>query len=252
MKKRILVLFRYCSNEKVLIENFKKLEEKYGFKILPLYMKNLRMSIPIGNNLLTSGVATDVMREYEDENIQKIEKELKKNGINERLRVEIGSIKEIIEEYLKKVDCMIVDCSNELDEIIIDVLKIIYKPIFIVKNSVVDYKKIAIVSDDGIKINKSVTNFLKIIPEEDNFDLLSWKYDKDENNLLEYLKFKEKNINCKFFNSDNITKEEFFNEVNKYDFIVMGNLSRSFLFEKITKKMGLDLITNIEGTIFIG
>lgn len=252
MKKRILVLFRYCNNEKVLIENFKRLKEKYGFEILPLYVKNLRMSIPIGNNLLTSGVATDVMREYEDESISKIEKELKVNGINEKLRIEIGSIKDIVEDYLKKTDCILVDCSDELDEMIIDVLKAIYKPIFIVKNKVIDYKNIAIVSDDGIKINKSVTNFLKIIPDENKFDLLSWNYDKEENNLLEYLKFKEKNVTCKFYSSDMLTKEEFFKEVNQYDFIIMGNLSRSFLFEKITKKMGLDLISNIEGAIFIG
>lgn len=250
--KKVLVLFRYCNDETILIENYKKLQEKFGFDILPLYIRNVRMSVPLANNLLSTSITTEVISEYEDETIEKIKKALKASGIEKDLIVEVGIVKDVVEEYLKRVDCILMDSDENLDDILLDVLKYTYKPVFIVKKEICNFEKFAIVSDDGIKINKSVTNFTRIFPNIQEFDLLSFDFKNEKNNLLEYINFKGFKVNIKNFSSESISREKFIINLNNYDLIIMGNLSRSFFFEKITKKMGIDLVKNIKSAIFIG
>jgi hypothetical protein len=54
------------------------------------------------------------------------------------------------------------------------------------------------------------------------------------------------------FNQQFNTKDEFFQRMNEFDFIIMGNLSKSFFFEKITKRMGVEIIEKAIKPIFIG
>ena len=60
---------------------------------------------------------------------------------------------------------------------------------------------------------------------------------KEENNKLVYLTVKEINKVLK------IAKEE--------DVLIMGNLSNSYIFEKITKKVGVKIMEDVETTLFI-
>ncbi|MEG1978697.1 MAG: hypothetical protein RRZ91_07770 [Cetobacterium sp.] len=250
--KKILVLFKYYNDLKLTISNYKILNEKFGFKILPLYIKDLRTTIPIGSTFLTSGVVVDTVREFEDEYIEKLKKILKDEGIEEEINIEMGTNKEIIEKYLKKADLLLMEETEYLDDDFLEILKAIYKPIIIVNKQNSTFEKVAIISDDGIKINKSASNFFNLFPEYKEATILSWDYNEEENNLYEFLKEKGIDLKIELFNSKFNTKNDFFERINEFDFIVMGNLSKSFFFEKITKRMGVDLIEKLEKPIFIG
>ncbi|MGL4897140.1 MAG: hypothetical protein ACRC31_01740, partial [Cetobacterium sp.] len=45
-------------------------------------------------------------------------------------------------------------------------------------------------------------------------------------------------------------KEEYLNEVNNLDLLIMGNLSRGYFFEKITGKKGLNIMEKSQTSIF--
>ncbi|WP_297598170.1 hypothetical protein [uncultured Cetobacterium sp.] len=250
--EKVLVLFKYYNDAKLAIKNYKALKEKFGFKILPLYIKDLKITIPIGNTFLNSGVVIDTVREYEDDYIEKVRQLLENEKIEEELSVEMGLNKDIIEDYLKKTDLLLIEETGHLDDEFLEILKITYKPVIIVNREVSTFKKVAIVSDNGIKINKSTTIFLKLFPDYKDVTIISWNYNEEENELYTFLKEKGMDIKIELFNSKFNTKNEFFERVNQFDFIVMGNLSKSFFFEKITKRMGVDLIEKLEKPIFIG
>ena len=194
----------------------------------------------------------DILKEYEDEYIEDLKSLLLKEGVEEELVVEIGINKDIIQEYLKKVDCLMVEETEYLDEDFLDILKIVYKPVIIVNKNVSTFKNIVIISDDGVKINKSVNSFIRDFPQIKNVTLLSWNYKYQENHLLELLKRKGIEVKVEMFNQHFNTKDEFFQKMNEFDFIVMGNLSKSFFFEKITKRMGVEIIEKAIKPIFIG
>lgn len=249
--KRMLVVFRCYNDYKLVVDNFKVLEDKFNFKMLPLYIRELNSVIPVENALLNTGIADEMLKESELEYIEQLEEYLKLNGIKEKLIQETGYNKDIIEEYLKEADCILLNGGNTLSEIFLETLKISYKPVLIVNDKVSKYDNIAIVSDDGIKINKSVSSFINIFENKEHFTMLMWNYKNDKNHLLNYLEDKNKFVkveDCR----DITSKELFLEKVNKYDFVIMGNLSRSFFVEKITKRMGVNLMENIKGTIFIG
>lgn len=248
--EKILVLFKYYNDAKLAIENFKSLKKRFDFEILPLYVKELR--VPTGVTFLSPSMTMDILKEYEDEYIEDLKNLLLKEGIEEELVVEIGINKDIVQEYLKKVDCLMVEETEYLDEDFLDILKIVYKPVIIINKNVSTFKNVVIISDDGIKINKSVNSFIRDFPQIKNVTLLSWNYKYQENHLLELLKRKGIEVKVEMFNQHFNTKDEFFQKMNEFDFIVMGNLSKSFFFEKITKRMGVEIIEKAVKPIFIG
>ena len=248
--EKILVLFKYYNDARLAIENFKSLKKRFNFEILPLYVKELK--VPTGVTFLSPSMTMDILKEYEDEYIEDLKSLLKKENIDEELIVEIGINKDIIQEYLKKVDCLMLEEVEYLDEDFLDILKISYKPVIVVNKSVSKFEKIVIVSDDGVKINKSVNSFVRDFPQIKEVTLLSWNYKFEENHLLELLERKGLKVKVEMFNQQFNTKSEFFEKMNEFDFIIMGNLSKSFFFEKITKRMGVEIIEKATSPIFIG
>ncbi len=248
--EKIMVLFKYYNDAKLAIENFKSLKKRFDFEILPLYVKELR--VPTGVTFLSPSMTMDILKEYEDEYIEDLKNLLLKEGIKEELIVEIGINKDIVQEYLKKVDCLMVEETEYLDEDFLDILKIIYKPVIIVNKSISSFKNVVIISDDGVKVNKSVNSFIRDFPQIKSVTLLSWNYKYQENNLLELLERKGIEAKIEMFNQQFNTKDEFFQRMNEFDFIIMGNLSKSFFFEKITKRMGVEIIEKATKPIFIG
>lgn len=248
--EKILVLFKYYNDARLAIENFKSLKKRFNFEILPLYVKELK--VPTGVTFLSPSMTMDILKEYEDEYIEDLKNLLKRENIDEELIVEIGINKDIIQEYLKKVDCLMLEEVEYLDEDFLDILKISYKPVIVVNKSVSKFEKIVIVSDDGVKINKSVNNFIRDFPQIKEVTLLSWNYKFEENHLLELLQRKGIKVKIVMLNQQFNTKDEFFEKMNKFDLIVMGNLSKSFFFERITKRMGIEIIEKATSPLFIG
>ncbi|MDX8336067.1 MULTISPECIES: hypothetical protein [Cetobacterium] len=248
--EKILILFKYYNDSKLAIENYKSLKKNFNFEILPLYIKELKA--PTGVTFLSPSMTMDILKEYEDEYIEDLKKLLLKEGITETLNLEIGVTKEIVQEYLKKVDCLMVEETGFLDEEFLAILKVAYKPIIVINKSVSKFKDVAIVSDDGIKINKSVNNFIRDFPQIKNVTLLTWNYKSEENHLLDFLERKGIEAKVEMYTQQFNTKDEFIERMNEFDLIVMGNLSKSFFFEKITKRMGIEIIEKAKSPIFIG
>ena len=248
--EKILILFKYYNDAKLAIENFKSLKEKFDFEILPLYIKELK--VPTGMTFLSPSMTMDILKEYEDEYIENLKNLLKKEKIDEELTVEIGINKDIIQEYLKKVDCLMIEEVEYLDEDFLDILKVVYKPVIVINKNISKFESVVIVSDDGVKINKSVNSFIRDFPQIKEVTLLSWNYKFEENHLLDLLKRKGIKVKIDMFNQQFNTKDEFFEKMNEFDLIVMGNLSRTFFFERITKRMGIEIIEKAVKPIFIG
>ena len=238
--EKILVLFKYYNDSKLAIENFKSLRKRFNFEILPLYVKELR--VPTGVTFLSPSMTMDILKEYEDEYIEDLKNLLLKEGIKDELIVEIGLNKDIVQEYLKKVDCLMIEQTEYLDEDFLNILKIVYKPVIIINKNVSEFKNVVIVSDDGVKINKSVNSFVRDFPQIKRVTILSWNYKYEENHLLGLLERKGVDVKIEMLNQQFNTKDEFFQKMNEFDFIIIGNLSKSFLFEKITKRMGVEII----------
>ncbi|MGL4357590.1 MAG: hypothetical protein ACRCSY_02660, partial [Cetobacterium sp.] len=78
---KILVLFKYYNDAKLAIENYKSLKKRFGFEILPLYVKELK--VPTGVTFLSPSMTMDILKEYEDEYIQDLKEILIKEGIKE-------------------------------------------------------------------------------------------------------------------------------------------------------------------------
>ncbi|MGL6065438.1 MAG: hypothetical protein ACRC0R_00065 [Cetobacterium sp.] len=247
---KILVLFKYYNDAKLAIENYKVLKEKFNFEILPLYVKELK--VPTGITFLSPTMTLDILKEYEDEYIENLKDILDKEGLKEELIIEIGMIKQLIQEYLKKVDFIMVEETDYLDEDFLEILKVIYKPIIIINKSISKFEKVVVISDDGIKINKSIKNFVKDFPSIKEITLMTWNYKLEENNILDFLERKNMKVKIEMYNDSVNTKDEFFEKMNEFDLIVMGNLSKSFFFEKITKRMGVQIIEKANTPIFIG
>lgn len=248
--EKILVLFKYYNDSKLAIENFKSLRKRFNFEILPLYVKELR--VPTGVTFLSPSMTMDILKEYEDEYIEDLKNLLLKEGIKDELIVEIGLNKDIVQEYLKKVDCLMIEQTEYLDEDFLNILKIVYKPVIIINKNVSEFKNVVIVSDDGVKINKSVNSFVRDFPQIKRVTILSWNYKYEENHLLGLLERKGVDVKIEMLNQQFNTKDEFFQKMNEFDFIIMGNLSKSFFFEKITKRMGVEIIEKATKPIFIG
>ncbi|MGL4904514.1 MAG: hypothetical protein ACRC34_03345, partial [Cetobacterium sp.] len=246
----VLVLFKYYNDANLAIQNYKKLKEKFNFEIFPLYVKELK--VPTGVTFLSPSMTLDILKEYEDEYVDDLKALLEKEEIKQELIIDIGFTKELVQDYLKKVDYIMVEETDYLDEDFLDILKVAYKPVIVINKTVSKFENVAVISDDGIKISKSINNFVREFQQYKSLTMLTWNYSSDENNVLDFLERKGIAVKVEMYNEKFNTKDEFFNRMNEFDLIVMGNLSRSFFFEKITKRTGIEIIEKATIPIFIG
>lgn len=255
--KKVLLLFGSAGNREVLCDSAVYLRDNFSFEIHPLYIKDIRREevIPTsvegvvldpGNNVMVQEWET-----FENEEIKEIRNILFNKGINAKLSVEIGFIPDIVKEYMKISDLLLMSRTEYVSENTISLLKNQYKPLIMVGKNPLQLSKIGISTDDGVKINKSTTSFLNMFPQIESFTMLAWNYDSDENSLLEYLKDRDKEATFNNFQGD-MGKVEFYERIKQLDLLIMGNLSRSYFFEKITRRKGLNILENAQTSIFIG
>lgn len=73
--------------------------------------------------------------------------------------------------------------------------------------------------------------------------------EEKENYLESFIKGKKLKLNSKKFSKEDLGL--FIEECNKADVLIMGNLNNSYLFEKITKKIGIKIMESVDTTLFI-
>lgn len=255
--RKALLLFGNEMERENLIDSAVYLQNSLGFKIIPLYIKDMSRDKIIAastDGMMMSGRSPFIMQGWADmekEEIKGAEKLLKEKGISEILEVDIGLVAEIVTEKMKECDVLLIGKNETITEKIVSILKGNYKSIiFIGEKALTKMDKVLIANDDGVKINRSCYQFTNIFPEVKEFDSFSINKELEDNVLIEYLKGKEKIVNHEVLNTADYS--EVLEKINEYDFFVMGNLSRSYFFEKIVGKNGIKLLEKSKAPIFIG
>ncbi|MGL4628995.1 hypothetical protein [Cetobacterium sp.] len=256
--KKVLVVFSEGSKKNILIDSAIFFKKRFGYKIVPLYIKDVRrdeilpatmdgMIVNLSNNSFTQ--ERDAL---EEEEVKKLREKLESKGVKEPLNIEFGFPWDIIKEYMKCADLLMFEKGESLSESAITVLKNHFKPIIMVgEKGINSLEKVGISSDDGVKINKSVFSFINIFSEINSFSMYTLLYKIEENTLLKYLEEKGKKVEWKNFDGE-LAKEKYLEEINKLDLLIMGNLSVSYFFEKITGRKGLSIMEKSQASIFIG
>lgn len=252
--KKVVVLLKNGNDLDLILKSYLYLNAHFEFEIVPIYIRDIAYRIPISETVLNSGGAAEILNEMEDDFIAQVHEAFKRYKIESELLVqsEVGVDK--IKTLLKTADLLMLEQSIYLNDLFLDLLKIAYRPIIILRNKSLNFENISIVSNDGVKINKSVYNFLNLFPKLPlkRVPILTWNCDYEEHYLVELMKNKDVSSDVINFNSKDDTLKDFYFALNKSNLVIMGNLSRSFFFEKITNRTGLNLLENLNTSIFIG
>ena len=255
--RKALLLFGNEMERDNLIESAVYLQNSLGFKIMPLYIKDMSRDKIIAastDGMMMSGRSPFIMQGWADmekQEIEDIEKILKSKGIKVELEVDIGLVPEIVTDRMKSCDTLLIGKNEAITERIVSILKGNYKSIiFIGEKPLKGMEKIIIANDDGVKINRSCYQFTNLFPEVKEFTSFVINKEIEENHLLDYLEGKGKVVNHEVLNTADY--DEVLKKIDEYDFFVMGNLSRSYLFEKIIGKNGIKLLEKSKTPIFIG
>ena len=169
--KKVLVVFGEGTENNVLIDSAIFFKEKFGYEIVPLYVKDVRrdeiipatmdgMIVNLSNNSFSQERDT-----FEEEEVKHLQEKLRIRGINSTLNVEFGFPWDIIKDYMKLADLLMFEKGEALSESAVAVLKNHFKPIVMIgEKAITSLEKIGISSDDGVKINKSMFSFINIFP----------------------------------------------------------------------------------------
>lgn len=251
---KALLLFGNEIKKEALIESAVYLKNKLGFEITPLYIKDIareRFVVPT-EGVMLAGRAPFVNQgwdEVEKMELDTLKKDFKVYNLDVEIQVEAGFVQEIVKEYMKSHDLLIMGKNGSLSEREIDILKGNYKSILIIgKKPLRDFKNIVIANDDGVKVNKSSYQFIHLFPQISEFTMFSLNYSVEESILAKYLIEQGKKIVQKSFDKN----EDMQAEIDKSHVMIMGNLSKSYFFEKIIGKTGIKLLENTEIPIYIG
>ncbi|MGL6154442.1 MAG: hypothetical protein ACRC0W_04835 [Cetobacterium sp.] len=251
MNKRVLLLFLSNQpNAEEIIISAKYLQNNFNFEITPLYIRDINILISptfLLKESLNSGIIDKARKDTEDKHVKKVDELLKEQEILDSLIIDVGVPEILLQDYLKMADLVILGSDQNISEQLTDILEIIYKPVFIIKEIPLMLNKIALASDDGIKINKSLFSFMNIFPKLQSYNILAYNSDMKQS-IFEVFKYKNKEFKYRNFSE----MELLYSEANRNTCLIMGNLSKSYFFKKITKRKGLDIIENIEIPIFIG
>ncbi|MGL4308499.1 hypothetical protein [Cetobacterium sp. SF1] len=250
-KKLLLLLTGKLLNMDNLIESALFLKKNYNFKIIPLYIRNMDILIPPANLLVSAlgdGIIGNNLEENDNNRIKEIYQKLKAANIIEPLLIETGLTQQIVEEYMKQSDLLMLNRNQTLSDDTFSILKESFKPILLISENPLSFNKIMIASDDGPKVHKSVLSFCNLFNNESSFEIIAYKSEKDNHILHNYLTEKNKSSHMELF----MELPEFYKKINVSSLLIMGNLSKSYFLEKITNKKGLSIIENTKAPIFIG
>ena len=160
--RKALLLFGNEMERDNLIESAVYLQNSLGFKIMPLYIKDMSRDKIIAastDGMMMSGRSPFIMQGWADmekQEIEDIEKILKSKGIKTELEVDIGLVPEIVTDRMKSCDTLLIGKNEAITERIVSILKGNYKSIiFVGEKPLKGMDKVIIANDDGVKINRS-------------------------------------------------------------------------------------------------
>ena len=252
--KKVVILLKNGNDLDLIFKSYLHLKTHFGFDIVPMYIRDIAYKIPISETVLNSGGAAEILNEMEDDFVAQVNTALKKYKIETELIVQSEVGVDEVKTLLKTADLLMLEQSVYLNDLFLELLNIAYRPIIILRNKPLTFENVSIVSNDGVKINKSVYNFLTLFPnlDTDSIPILTWNCNYEKHYLVDLLKNKGLSADVINFNSKDDTLKDFYFALEKSNLVLMGNLSRSFFVEKINNRTGLNLLENLNTSIFIG
>ena len=158
-----------------------------------------------------------------------------------------GETSEIILEELKKYDLLVLVKNEKVTPVLKEILRSIFKPLIILPN-VENFRldNLVLLDDGAYNANKTLFTFFYIFREQ-KMNVLRVNVEEDDENSLAQ-RFGE---NYNLIHKKGDTFKTIMNESQNYDLVLMGDLRYTVMVERITGKLGVRILENLQKPIFI-
>ncbi len=250
--KRALFLVSAENEVESLVEFAKVFKKRYNVKVDAVYVKDiLKYDVfpvtveGIGINLGTN-FAYKEFRNIENKTFEKIKGRLEEEF--SKVYTKEGESAEVALEELKKYDLMVTVKNEKISPYMKELLRSIYKPLIVLPNRK-DFKieNLLLLDDGAYNANKTLFTFFYMFDEQ-KVNVLRVNVEADESNEKLSERFGD-NYNLILKEGD--TFKTIMEESKKYDFVLMGDLRYTVMVERITGKLGIRLLENLDVPIFI-
>ncbi len=250
--KRALFLVSAENEVEPLVEFAKVFKKRYNVKVDAVYVKDiLKYDVfpvtveGIGINLGTN-FAYKEFRNIEKKTFEKIKGRLEEEF--SKVYTKEGESAEVALEELKKYDLMVVVKNEKISPYMKELLRSIYKPLIVLPNrKEFKIENLLLLDDGAYNANKTLFTFFYMFDEQ-KVDVLRVNVEADESNEKLSERFGD-NYNLILKEGD--TFKTIMEESKKYDFVLMGDLRYTVMVERITGKLGIRLLENLDVPIFI-
>ena len=251
LQKKALFLVTTENEVQPLINFAKIFKQKYSVDVDVLYIKDVLkyevfpvsiegMGLNIGANY-----AFKEYRELEEKTVKKLKEKMTDDISN--FYTKDGETSEIVLEELKKYDFFELVKNEKVTSVLKEILRSIFKPLIILPN-MENFKldNLMLLDDGAYNANKTLFTFFHIFGEQ-KVDVLRVNVEEDdENSLVE--RFGE---NYNLIHKKGDTFKTIMNETQNYDLVLMGDLRYTVMVERITGKLGVRILENLQKPIFI-
>ena len=250
--KRALFLVSAENEVEPLVEFAKVFKKRYNVKVDAVYVKDiLKYDVfpvtveGIGINLGTN-FAYKEFRNIENKTFEKIKGRLEEEF--SKVYTKEGESAEVALEELKKYDLMVTVKNEKISPYMKELLRSIYKPLIVLPNRK-DFKieNLLLLDDGAYNANKTLFTFFYMFDEQ-KVNVLRVNVEADESNEKLSEKFGD-NYNLILKEGD--TFKTIMEESKNYDLVLMGDLRYTVMVERITGKLGIRLLENLDVPIFI-
>ena len=250
--KRALFLVSAENEVEPLVEFAKVFKKRYNVKVDAIYVKDiLKYDVfpvtveGIGINLGTN-FAYKEFRDIENKTFENIKEPLEKEF--SRVYTKEGESAEIALEELKKYDLIVTVKNEKISPYMKELLRSIYKPIIVLPNRK-DFKldNLLLLDDGAYNANKTLFTFFYMFDEQ-KVDVLRVNVEEDESNQKLSERFGD---NYKLILREGDTFKTIMAESKNYDLVLMGDLRYTVMVERITGKLGIRLLENLDVPIFL-
>jgi transcriptional regulator, gntR family len=250
--KRALFLVSAENEVEPLVEFAKVFKKRYNVKVDAVYVKDiLKYDVfpvtveGIGINLGTN-FAYKEFRNIENKTFEKIKGRLEEEF--SKVYTKEGESAEVALEELKKYDLMVTVKNEKISPYMKELLRSIYKPLIVLPNRK-DFKieNLLLLDDGAYNANKTLFTFFYMFDEQ-KVNVLRVNVEADESNEKLSERFGD-NYNLILKEGD--TFKTIMEESKNYDFVLMGDLRYTVMVERITGKLGIRLLENLDVPIFI-
>ena len=250
--KRALFLVSAENEVEPLVEFAKVFKKRYNVKVDAVYVKDiLKYDVfpvtveGIGINLGTN-FAYKEFRNIENKTFEKIKGRLEEEF--SKVYTKEGESAEVALEELKKYDLMVTVKNEKISPYMKELLRSIYKPLIVLPNRKnFKIENLLLLDDGAYNANKTLFTFFYMFDEQ-KVDVLRVNVEADESNEKLSERFGD---NYKLILREGDTFKTIMAESKNYDLVLMGDLRYTVMVERITGKLGIRLLENLDVPIFI-